>query len=510
VNIVLISTYELGRQPFGLASPAAWLRARGHSVASLDLSRESLDEVAIRAAELIAFYVPMHTATRLAAGLIAPVRAMNPHAHICFYGLYAPVNEEYLRGLGVGTILGGEFEEGLASLAERLCEAGEDSPHASFRAERGISSAGGATLGGIPPSARNDGPTQREPVISLARQKFLVPDRAGMPELAKYARVVMPGGEQRIAGSTEATRGCKHLCRHCPIVPVYNGAFRVVERDVVLADIRQQVAAGARHITFGDPDFFNGPTHALSIVEAMHREFPELSYDVTIKIEHLRKHDAHLATLRDTGCLFVISAVESVDGLVLEKFDKGHTRADFLAVAARFKELGMTLLPTFVPFTPWTTLEGYNDLLDVIAEQDLCENVAPIQLAIRLLIPAGSRLLELPDVRGMVGPFDSAALVFPWKHEDPRVDALCREISELVQRGEKLKLSRTQIFSHIRRAARALAGLGMTAGMPPSQSKGTPVPFLDEPWYCCAEPMNDQFISVGKVKETVARADQFV
>jgi radical SAM superfamily enzyme YgiQ (UPF0313 family) len=483
VNIVLISTYELGRQPFGLASPYAWLRAQGHAVACFDLSREALNETVIRAAELIAFYVPMHTATRLAAGLIAPVREMNPHGHICFYGLYAPVNEEYLRELGVGTILGGEFEAGLASLAERL-----------------QSSAGN----------HNSGTAQQEPVISLARQKFLVPDRAGMPGLAKYARVVMPSGEQRIAGSTEATRGCKHLCRHCPIVPVYNGAFRIVEREIVLADIRQQVVAGARHITFGDPDFFNGPTHALSIVEAMHREFPDLSYDVTIKIEHLRKHDVHLAILRDTGCLFVISAVESADDFVLEKFDKGHTRADFLAVGARFRELGMTLLPTFVPFTPWTTLEGYNDLLDVIEQENLCENVAPIQLAIRLLIPAGSRLLELPDVRAMVGSFDSAALVFPWKHEDPRVDALCREISELVQRGEKLKLSRTQIFSHIRRAARAAAGKGEMPGIPHLQSKGTPVPFLDEPWYCCAEPMNDQFVSLGKVKEVVAKADQFV
>jgi hypothetical protein len=224
----------------------------------------------------------------------------------------------------------------------------------------------------------------------------------------------------------------------------------------------------------------------------------------------LRKHDAHLTVLRDTGCLFVISAVESVADFVLEKFDKGHTRADFLAVVARFRELGMTLLPTFVPFTPWTSLEGYNDLLDVIAEQNLCESVAPIQLAIRLLIPAGSRLLELADVRAMIGPFDSAALVFPWRHEDPRVDSLCRQISELVQRGEKLKLSRTEIFSHIRRAARVAAGIPDAAGVPFSQTRSAPVPFLDEPWYCCAEPMNDQFISIGQVKEVVAKADQFV
>jgi len=317
-------------------------------------------------------------------------------------------------------------------------------------------------------------------------------------------------GSTKRAGYTEASRGCKHLCRHCPVVPVYQGKFRVVQPEIVMEDIRQQVAAGAQHITFGDPDFFNGPTHAMRLVETLHREFPALSYDATIKIEHLLQQHELLPRLKETGCLFVTSAVESVDDAVLEKFDKGHTRADFLAVVAQFREFGMTLLPTFVPFTPWTTLAGYNDLLDVIAGEDLCENVAPIQLAIRLLIPAGSRLLELPDVRAMVAPFDSAALIFPWKHEDSRVDALAREISQIVQRGENLKLSRTEIFSHIRRAARAAAGNRAAGSAPVAVSQRKPVPFLDEPWYCCAEPMDNQFVSIGKVKEPVATADRFV
>ncbi len=495
MKILLISTYELGRQPFGLASPAAWLRTRGHEVAAADLTRESLDESLVRGAGLIALYVPMHTATRLAARLLQKIRALNPGAHVCFYGLYAPVNEQYLRGLGVDTILGGEFEAGLASLAERL----EIASRQSGQSEKSSGEGHGKGFAGQP-----------EPVISLARQKFLQPDRSGMPPPGQYARVVMPGGEERIAGSTEATRGCKHLCRHCPIVPVYNGAFRVVDRDVVLADIRQQVAAGARHITFGDPDFLNGPAHSLAIVEAMHREFPDLTYDATIKIEHLRKHDALLPALRDTGCLFITSAVESVDDRVLDKFDKGHTRADFLAVVARFRELGLALLPTFVPFTPWTTLDGYLDLLDVIAEQGLCENVAPVQLAIRLLIPAGSRLLELQEVSALVGPFDSAALVFAWKHEDARVDALARDISAVVQRGESLKLSRTDIFSHVRGAAHAAAGKRWQNGNGAAARKSAPVPYLNEAWYCCAEPTEDQFISIGTASDCVARADQFV
>ena len=457
MNILLISTYEQGRQPFGLASPAAWLREQGARVTCLDLSREALREDAVRGADLIAFYVPMHTATRLAVALLPVVRDLNPRAHLCFHGLYAPVNEEYLRGLGVGTILGGEFEEGLASLARRL-------------------------------SANGAAGAQTEPVVSLARQKFRVPDRRDFVPLEKYARLVMPGGEARTVGYTEASRGCKHLCRHCPIVPVYQGTFRIVDREVVLGDIRQQVAAGAQHISFGDPDFFNGIGHAIPLVEALHREFPRLTYDVIIKVEHLLKHQDCLEKLRETGCLFVTSAVESVDGEVLQKLDKHHTRADFLRVVELFREAGLALQPTFVPFTPWTTRESYCELLDVIRTNGLIENVAPIQLAIRLLIPAGSRLLELEDIREIVGPFDEAALVYPWKNADARVDQLCEELQQIVHAGEKVNRARARIFERIEAAAFAAAGAkhdkrAKEARLPILAARAA-IPYLNEPWYC--------------------------
>ena len=456
MNIVLISTYELGRQPFGLASPAAWLRAAGARVTCVDLSRETLPEDAVGAADLVAFYVPMHTATRLAVAVLPAVRGLNPKAHLCFYGLYAPVNEPYLRGLGVDTILGGEFEEGMRSLAERLSAKN-------------------------PPAGKKE---QQEPVISLARQKFITPDRAGMVALEKYARLVMPSGEARTVGYTEASRGCKHLCRHCPIVPVYNGAFRIVDREVVIADIRQQVSAGAQHITFGDPDFFNGTGHAIPLVETLHREFPKVTYDVTIKVEHLLKHSECLAKLRDTGCLFVTSAVESIDDTVLCQLDKNHSRADFLRVVEMFREIDLVLQPTFVPFTPWTTIEGYCELLEVLREQELAGNMAPIQLAIRLLIPAGSRLLELDEIRRNVATFDEAALVYPWKHADPRVDHLCEQVQGIVHSGEKMKRDRAEIFEGIEDAAFTIANGGITrSALPPLPSRAA-IPHLNEPWYC--------------------------
>jgi hypothetical protein len=309
---------------------------------------------------------------------------------------------------------------------------------------------------------------------------FLVPDRRGLPPLDRYATLQRPDGPPALVGYTEASRGCRHLCRHCPIVPVYDGQFRVVQPEVVLADISGQVDAGASHITFGDPDFFNGPTHAMRIVDGLHAKHPSLSYDVTIKVEHLLQHRALLPRLKETGCLFVTSAVESIDDDVLERLAKGHTRRDFFAAVALCRDVGLTLVPTFVAFHPWITVDGYCELVDTIEALDLVEQVAPIQLAIRLLIPRGSRLLELDEVRALVGPFDAATLTFRWAHPDSRVDELQAAISDLV--GVRASGSRLETFAEISAIAHDAAG-----SLRPRSALVRPrtaVPYLNEPWYC--------------------------
>ncbi len=244
MNILLISTYDLGHQPFGLASPAAWLARAGARVRCLDLAVQALDPALAREAELIALYLPMHTATRLAAELIGRLRELNPRAHLCCYGLYAPLNEPLLRELGAGTILGGEFESGLVALYRQLAEKQEPG---SRNQEPDSPSQGRANGSGFP--------VRSSATISLERLQFLPPDRAGLPPLDAYAYVELPDGERRAAGYTEASRGCKHTCRHCPIVPVYGGQFRVVQPDVVLADVRAQVAPAPSISHLATPTF---------------------------------------------------------------------------------------------------------------------------------------------------------------------------------------------------------------------------------------------------------------
>jgi radical SAM superfamily enzyme YgiQ (UPF0313 family) len=326
--------------------------------------------------------------------------------------------------------------------------------------------------------------TTPRPTATPKRVPFIQPDRAGLPPLERYASLRMPDGSTRTIGSTDTTRGCKHLCLHCPIVPVYRGRFTAIPVDIVLEDIRAQVRAGARHITFGDPDFFNGPTHARRIVERLGKEFPGVSYDATIKIEHLLAHANLIPLLRHTGCLFVTSAVESVDDTVLQRLQKGHTRSDFVRAVTICREVGLALSPTFIPFTPWTSLEGYVELLDVLNDLAIVEQVAPIQLGIRLLVTAESPLLQLPGIQERVTQFEPASLTWPWRHEDHRVDDLQAAVMRIVKSTSGA--TRGETFDAISRLAREQAGLPIGTRQPTS---GTPVPLVSEPWYCCAEPM---------------------
>ncbi|MHB8743920.1 MAG: CUAEP/CCAEP-tail radical SAM (seleno)protein [Sulfuricaulis sp.] len=461
MKVVLINPYEIGRQPFGLAEPAAWLTRAGCEVYCLDLTLQRLEPEVLHGARVVAIYVAMHTATRIALEAIPRVRAMAPQAHLCVYGLYAPMNEKLLRDLGAHTVLGGEVEPALVSLVERL--------------------------------RAGDGQAQIEPVVNLSRIEFLTPDRRALPPLARYAHLQLPDGSRQTVGFAEGSRGCKHLCRHCPVVPVYRGVFRVIPVSTVLADVRQQVAAGAQHISFGDPDFLNGPTHARKLVHAVHAEFPEITFDATIKIQHLIDHAEMLPVLKTCGCLFITAAVESVDDHVLDLLAKNHTNEDFARALALCRAAGIALAPTFVAFTPWTTLAGYIALLQRLLELDLVESVPPIQLAIRLLIPQGSLLLELPGLEAYIVEFDPKLLGFRWNNPDARVDRLQLAVQQLVAQAEAKNLSRSEIFSSIWQLAHAASGMS-----PPAltgRGIGTPIPRLSEPWYCCAEPTHQQLQS---------------
>ena len=312
--------------------------------------------------------------------------------------------------------------------------------------------------------------------------------------LNHYARLEHDGTE-RLVGYVEASRGCLHHCLHCPIVPVYDGRFFLVPESVVLEDIRRQVQAGATHITFGDPDFLNGPGHSLSIVRAMHKEFPEVTFDCTAKIEHLLKRRTLMPDLRAQGCLFVISAVESFSDSVLDLLQKGHTGTDVIVALGMLREADIALRPSLVAFTPWTSLDDYLHMLDMVEEHDLIDATDPVQLSIRLLIPPGSALLDKSDIQRFLGPLDQAGFQYPWTHPDERMDRLHQAIRAIVEASAKEEEDAMVTFGRIRAMADDIAGRHAESSTRtrvhrPDRPKP---PRLTESWFCCAEPTTQQF-----------------
>lgn len=424
----------------------------------VDLSQCKLDPELVRKADVIGIYLAMHTATRIAMEVLPKMRAANKKAVICAYGLYAPMNAKYLKSNGVDEVFGAEFENELLNLA-----------------------IGDTGTSGLERDLQNSVPKKID---------FLVPDRSSLPALENYAHLIMPDSSRKTVGSVEATRGCKHLCRHCPVVPVYNGKFRAIKRDVVLQDIRNQVAAGAEHISFGDPDFLNGPTHSLKILREMHDEFPSLTFDATVKIEHIISFKEHISEWADLNCLFVVSAVESIDDKVTDLLLKGHSYEDFVAAVGVLSEVGISLSPTFIPFTPWTSLESYIQLLKVIYDMNLVEAVQPVQLSIRLLVPEGSHILKIDGIEEYLTGFDPVSLGYQWKNPDGLVDQMQLSIHEIVSECEAKEMSRTDIFEKVWNLAHQYHAKEAPR-LTRSQS-AVVVPRLSEPWYCCAEPTEQQ------------------
>ena len=501
ISILLLSCYELGHQPLSLAWPLAALRAAGLDASTADLAVEDFPAQCSSSADLIAVSVPMHTALRIGVDAARQARAANPAAHLCFFGLYAWLNRGYLLQNRSGeeaiadSVAAGEAESVLVALAQAL------------KADKAPSDVPGLTT-------RQSGSTP-----SLARLSLPLPDRTTLPALDRYAHYVpgsdlQPGehanevhvaSEEPVAypaGYVEASRGCLHTCRHCPVVPVYNGRFFVVPVDTVLADIAQQVEKGARHITFGDPDFLNGPGHARKVARALKEAFPQVSFDFTAKVEHLLEHRRLLPELAECGATFVVSAFESTSEFVLDRLQKGHTREQMEDAVAAVNEAGISIQPTWMPFTPWTSLDDYLFMLGWIRRQGLIPHVPAVQLSIRMLVPPESALLSDDDDNDWQGTLDAANFTYRWLHPDPRMDSLQRQVARIAELAGQTDAEASSgasggnmpspteaaanpfaVFGRIEQAAHQSAGSQSYDFSTPSVYIPRP-PRLTEHWFC--------------------------
>ena len=436
MKILLTSFYDLGKQPKIIAEIVDRYNSSEIDFDFFDFSVED-QNIDLENYDVLGIYAPMHTATILSIEYIKDKKLPNK---MFTFGLYGSVLEDF---------------------------------NSSIRYIKDIESDELALFLEI-----ND-----DHQFSL---KNNIPNRQIFPDISNYAHLV-DGSNNLIAGSVETTYGCKHSCTHCPVPISFNGSFKTYSLEKIVSDVENQVKQGAKHISFNDPDFFNGPMHALKILEALNKKFPGITYDSTIKVEHIIKYKKYFKELASLNMVFVISAFETTNDKVLSILEKNHTRSDLNNSIEISQEFGIDIRPTWMPFSPWTELKDLSNIVELIEGYQLRETVDPIQLTIKLLIPKHSLIIQRPEIKKYLGNYEKESLSFQWKYENIDAEKLQFTLFDFILNNSELDEHKQYLGM-----VSIIEEFTSTKLLTNFKYDFKNVPKLSETWFCCAEPSKIQ------------------
>lgn len=445
MKILLLSFYDLGKQPKIISELHKKLDNGSNQIDIVDYSIEEKN-LTLDNYDVLGIYASMHTASVLAEQYLRDRKLPNK---LFVFGLYANVFSEMFSNFQ--SIHSFDSDE-LESLLE----------------------------------------VQLNPNYSF---KHSVPDRTILPSITDYSHIV-DGSNNLIAGSVETTYGCKHECTHCPVPIEFKGMFKTFGTEKIITDVTNQVEEGAKHISFNDPDFFNGPKHALKILQLLNEKHPSITYDSTIKVEHILKYPDYFQELKNLNMLFVISAFETTNDHVLNILQKNHSFNDLNKAVELSLENNIDIRPTWMPFSPWTEQNDLISIIKLIENYKLRETVDPIQLTIKLLVPKNSLILKRPEMKEYLLDYDPASFSYAWKYKFPNIDNIQNELFTYVLQHE----SENEYTQYLGLVDILESHTNETLLNSEKYSQRI-VPKLSETWFCCAEPNK---IQLDRIKSNKA------
>jgi len=445
LKILLLSFYDLGKQPKIISELYKKLDNGSNQIDVVDYSIEEKN-LTLDNYDVLGIYASMHTASVLAEQYLRDRKLPNK---LFVFGLYANVFSEMFSNFQ--SIHSFDSDE-LESLLE----------------------------------------VQLNPNYSF---KHSVPDRTILPSITDYSHIV-DGSNNLIAGSVETTYGCKHECTHCPVPIEFKGMFKTFGTEKIITDVTNQVEEGAKHISFNDPDFFNGPKHALKILQLLNEKHPSITYDSTIKVEHILKYPDYFQELKNLNMLFVISAFETTNDHVLNILQKNHSFNDLNKAVELSLENKIDIRPTWMPFSPWTEQNDLISIIKLIENYKLRETVDPIQLTIKLLVPKNSLILKRPEMKEYLLDYDPSSFSYAWKYKFPNIDNIQNELFTYVLQHE----SENEYTQYLGLVDILESHTNETLLNSEKYSQRI-VPKLSETWFCCAEPNK---IQLDRIKSNKA------
>ena len=447
MKILLLSFYNLGKQPKIIGELYNKLNIEGTEINVFDYSINEYD-LDIKSYDAIGIFASMHTATVLATEYLKDKTLPDK---VFTFGLYAKVlSDSDTRITYLENLDGSDLEIYL-----------------------GVNANSNFTI------------------------KNSIPDRSPFPEISNYTHLVK-GKNKLFTGSVETTYGCKHSCTHCPVPMQFNGRFKTFSEEKILIDISNQIESGAQHISFDDADFFNGPKYSLKILEKLTKKFPSITYDATIKVEHIIKYQDYFKELTNLNMLFITSAFETTNNRVLKILEKNHTYKDLEQSISISKQYNIDIRPTWMPFTPWTNLVDLINIVTLIEHYELRETVDPIQLTIKLLVPKGSLMLKRPEFKQYIGEYDQDSFTYLWNYENSKVGNLQALLFSYV--AENYGIDEKEQYLELIDIIQSFTNTDIIYN---KMYKYHEVPKLSETWFCCAEPNKIQLQRIKSNKALI-------
>lgn len=406
---LVVSAFEAELQPIAAASAVAALESSELAVDAWDahvfpdaMPEDGYDLALVSVQQYEGIDRALDLATRLREARTAP--------HLLAFGQYAQLNASALLEKVDGIVMD-EPERVVPGIGELA--AGRRSPR------------------DVPGVLARDGMTPRSRESGSA---WMPPKRSAFPSLVHYPAHHTALG---LMGNLELTRGCHHRCTYCSVYGAYDGRVAPITVDAVVADARAVAEQGATHFAFIDAEFLNSRRLALEAVRAIHAEVGACTFEFTTRVDHILEFRPLIEELVGLGLRRITSALEFPSDRILRIFDKGIDVRDMRAAIAAAADMGVELNPTFIPFTPWVTLEELDGFEDFLVETGLARIVDPTALQTRLLLFKGSPLLRSPWIDGV--DLVDAGFHFEWRHPDPRVDERWRQRREEAHGAGKVR-----------------------------------------------------------------------
>lgn len=215
--------------------------------------------------------------------------------------------------------------------------------------------------------------------ISRSQRRKMITNLDELPIPFRYESQFTPEQWVEIRGS----RGCYHNCAFCSVGAFYGAAdgpkWRGYSVSRMLQEIMHLYNRGARRFYFVDDQFFGPGKEGIARVRSFAQSLLDLGLDIEwqifCRVDNV-DHDL-FQLMHQAGLTIVNIGIEGGSQTQLDRMNKRQTVEQIIQSVDTIRQLGLTLIPSFIMFDPYVTLDEIEHNINLIEQLDFITYLGP-------------------------------------------------------------------------------------------------------------------------------------